>query len=123
MSPFLTLLQLSPDVQATGSFYSTIGTAMLVLLVVSIAVILLSLRSIWNSGNSAGWRFKWTAIVIILGIIGCIAYLFIGRKEAKKKYGEEDESEEEGEEKEEKQEKKLTDSASKTQGKNPLYPI
>lgn len=117
---FLPLLQVSQEVQATGSFYSTIGTALLVLLLVSLAAILISLSHIWNSGNPAGWRFKWTAVVVIFGLIGCIAYFFIGRKEAKKPTGEGDEGEEEkGEETEEKEEAKST---SKAQAKNPIYP-
>ena len=94
MLSFLTLLQISSDVQATGSFYAAIGTAILVFLLVSIVAILLSLHSIWNSSMSAGWRFKWTAVVVILGLVGCIAYFFIGRKEAKKEQDGEDDVEE-----------------------------
>ncbi len=116
----LPLLQVSSEIQQTGAFYSTIGTVMLVFFLVSIIAIILSLRSISNSGMPVGWRFKWTAIVILLNLVGCIAYFFVGRKEAKKEQGGGEESEREG--KGEKAEKELPPEPRK-ETKNPLYPV
>ncbi|MDP3742258.1 MAG: PLDc N-terminal domain-containing protein, partial [Candidatus Micrarchaeota archaeon] len=110
ISLLLPLLQVSSEIQQTGAFYSTIGTGMLVFFLVSIIAIALSLRSISNRGMLQLWKLKWTAVVIIFGLVGCIAYFFIGLKEAKK----EQDGGDEGEESEEKEEAKPQ---SKPQGK------
>lgn len=118
---YLPLLQVSSEVQATGAFYATIGTAMLAFLIVSIVAILLSLRSIWDKDVPQLWKLKWSAIVIIFNLVGCLAYFFIGRKEAKKVQG--GEGEDGGEEsKEKKEEKELTSEPQKEQ-KSLLYPV
>ncbi len=121
ISLLLPLLQVSSDIQATGAFYTTIGTAMLVFFVVSIIAVVLSLRSISNSGMPVGWRFKWTAIVILLNLLGCIAYFFVGRKEAKKEQGGESEDEESGTK--EKEEQKELPPEPRKEAKSLLYPV
>ncbi len=76
-------LLLQTSTEGLASFYTAVGTAMLVLVIASIAAVVYSLYVIWTSEMEQNWKLKWSAVVIILSLIGAIVFHFVGKKEMK----------------------------------------
>lgn len=53
--------------------YSIFGIIILVLDIIA-------LLSVWSSGASTGAKLLWTAVILILPVIGLIVWFFIGPK-------------------------------------------
>lgn len=53
--------------------YSIFGIIILVLDIIA-------LFSVWSSGASTGAKLLWTAVILILPVIGLIAWFFLGPK-------------------------------------------